>query len=95
VDIKIEGNNTFSTAVFPNPVTETLNIQILSPEPTFANLQLYDMMGRKLFERTVEVDGKYTEQWDVLNTFVPGVYRLSIRDERGNVSVHSVVLTKK
>lgn len=93
--IKIEGNNTFSTAVFPNPATETLNIQILSPEPTLANLQLYDMMGRRLFERTVEVDGKHIEQWDVLNTFVPGVYRLSIHDDRENVSVHSVVLTKK
>jgi len=93
--IKIEGNNAFSTAVFPNPATETLNIQMLSPEPTLANLQLYDMMGRKLFERTVEVAGKHIEQWDVLNTFVPGVYRLSIRDDRGNISTHSVVLTKK
>jgi len=71
--------------VFPNPFTERLKIEFVSPEDTNARIDIYDMTGRlvkTIFEQPVEAYQYYEAEFEP-ETALSGiyVYRLILGDK--------------
>ncbi|MFN7115852.1 MAG: T9SS type A sorting domain-containing protein [Saprospiraceae bacterium] len=72
--------------VFPNPFTHSLTIR--TDQPGFYNVQLFDAIGRLLWQQQLMNN-------DLNMSLLPaGAYYLRIQDEKGNFQIEKVIKTK-
>lgn len=63
--------------VYPNPASETLSIEFQNvPEGNYV-MEMYDMLGQKIYSKEIFVPKKFLERLDTKN-FSAGVYVLNI-----------------
>jgi hypothetical protein len=70
-----------SITLFPNPTAKDINI--FSPDAYLLNLEVFDLMGRKISQKIEETKNTYTLNLSSLKT---GVYFIKIDTERGSVT---------
>jgi len=70
--------------VFPNPVSEMLNVNVLLKEKTAFDISIVNVLGQVIFTKQFEVE-ELNEMVDV-SGLVGGSYFLSLRTERGVVT---------
>ncbi len=82
-----EIENISSMIVFPNPVSENLNLEfMLSGNATPAVITLYDMLGNKMIVKRSNLNnGKNSLEIDV-TSFPTGVYYLNLQAEGENIN---------
>ncbi len=73
------------TRVYPNPTDEQLNVELQSTSNFETKLTVYDVVGKKAFERTTSVNkGLNTIQLD-FSTLTKGAYVLQFADATGKI----------
>jgi len=85
---EVENKNTPDISILPNPFTDQLIIESESGTFRSAEIQLYDIHGRIVFNHELLIPSKI-----FLPDFPPGVYLCTIKDDDG--SVRSVKLMKE
>lgn len=70
-----------SIALFPNPTMKDINI--FSPDAYLLNLEVFDLMGRKISQKIEETKNTFTLNLSNLKT---GVYFLKIDTEKGSIT---------
>ena len=79
--------------VFPNPVEAVLYIQWENESTFSGQLQLRDISGKMLLEKTVEVgSGAQTLELPVGGSVLPGIYHLSLSDDGLNRGIGKVIV---
>jgi hypothetical protein len=81
-----------SIRVFPNPAREEIQMVLSSPENGVANIQLLNLMGQVLKQKTVLSSQNRTERLAV-NDLPSGTYLLKV-ELGGEVIVEKIVLTR-
>jgi hypothetical protein len=84
INLAVPHQNVTSYQVFPNPFTS--NIQILSSEQ-MTELSVYDMVGKKIWRKTIGNTNSETIDLEALNA---GVYLLKIRTS-GGLIIHKLI----
>jgi hypothetical protein len=84
----IKGSKT-TARIFPNPVSDELNIRWEKALSTPVDIELISVDGRKLLE-TSAAEGDISHQAR-LSSFRPGIYLLKLRHADGEVEVFRVV----
>jgi len=67
--------------LFPNPTMKDINI--FSPDAYLLNLEVFDLMGRKISQKIEETKNTYTLNLSGLKT---GVYFIKIDTDKGSVT---------
>ncbi len=69
-------------AVYPNPVRDVMQIELFSTSLTHYDITLYDVLGRRVLERSLEAAAKGSHTFEVqLNGMAPGMYMLQVVTE--------------
>lgn len=66
---------------YPNPATTYINFELISGDGKEMNLQVYNFIGKKVFEQT-SINSKVTVS---LNDYLRGVYIFQLRDKSGKL----------
>ncbi len=67
---------------YPNPAVSVVNFEFLKPAPKGLTLQIYNFVGKKVFETTI-ISQKTTIQLNEI--FLRGVYIYQVRDKSGRI----------
>jgi len=80
------------TKVYPNPASDVLNITLTLPQAGKATLELYDLTGRLVFSKHIQISspGEFTDQLDV-SGLANGVYTLRARQNSAEAAAPMVV----
>ncbi|QAA80640.1 T9SS type A sorting domain-containing protein [Aequorivita sp. H23M31] len=81
--LSIEDVNSFEIALYPNPVSDFLNIKL---QKTIRSIQIYNMAGGMVLSFNELQNGKID-----ISTLKPGIYMCKIITEIGEVKVFKVV----
>ncbi|MEO8112113.1 MAG: M1 family aminopeptidase [Ginsengibacter sp.] len=79
IDEGVQGNNLIQ--VFPNPVTDFINIYLQNVTGPISNVKIFDARGRVVYKTTLNLNGSLFTKIST-TTFAKGVYILKI--EAGN-----------
>ncbi len=85
---EVADKNAPDISILPNPFTDQIIVESKSGTFRSAQIQLYDMHGRNVFNQELVIPSKI-----FLPDFPPGIYLCTIKDEDG--SVRSVKLMKE
>ena len=78
--------------LFPNPAREILNLRIWELEGQKGTLEIFNLLGNKVYEETIELGTEY-QTIDIQN-FENGMYWLSLKlENRRRVSKRFIVET--
>ena len=78
--------------LFPNPAREILNLRIWELEGQKGTLEIFNLLGNKVYEQTIELGTEY-QTIDIQN-FENGMYWLSLKlENRRRVSKRFIVET--
>ncbi len=80
-------------AVFPNPVSEILNVEFLSNEKIAGQIAVVDLLGRVVFSKNMEIENESVFQISVKD-FTAGGHVLVFRNDNGKVEVARFVVEK-
>jgi len=90
-----EQSETINLTVYPNPFTDYVMFEFLSPNPAQAQIDIYDMTGRKvatIFESFIEDGMTYNAEFKPdKNTSAMYIYRMTMGDE----ILHGKIIYKK
>lgn len=81
--IRVDGknNNSMGVSVYPNPVVEKVNLQIIAPQAGVAVISIVDFQGKEVLRRTrALIEGIQLIELDV-NSIVAGTYFLNVSTE--------------
>ncbi len=87
----IENDQQF--AVFPNPVSEILNVEFLSDEKISGQIAVVDLLGRIIFSENIEIENESVFQIPVKN-FAASGYSIIFRNENGKVEAVRFVVDR-
>jgi hypothetical protein len=92
-DVKSENQNYFSLKQnYPNPCAEITTIGFTLSETEFADLQLFDIFGKKVKQLFIGFANKGTNQIvSDLSELPSGAYIYSLRTNHGNLSKKIIV----
>lgn len=76
--------------VYPNPVESTLNVVIPNVANQKTSIQIFDMLGKQVYSKTLEVDGSGRMQINNFN-LNQGAYLLKVLDANGNEYSHKIL----
>ena len=79
-------------ALFPNPTSTKLTIQLASPNNEKATIQLCDLSGRVILEKEVEFNNGFNQDIINVSTLNSGSYLLKIR--QGNSIISKLIIKK-
>jgi len=68
----------FSLSLYPNPVAEQTTVSIQSNEATRGEIRLYDMLGKMVLTRTVELSPGKNDYSLALEEFQKGLYLIEL-----------------
>ena len=83
--------NDVGVYIYPNPVSEDLNILINESDWKQTNIILTDMLGKSVYSEVVENPGIHFEKQVSVKTFAPGIYFLNVRSGEVNLVKKVVV----
>ncbi len=84
---------------YPNPFNPTVNIDFSIPEESDINIQIFDLLGRNVFnhEQNFNTTGKYRFQWHGVNDLgmpiASGVYFVTIQ-HKANIFKQKITFLK-
>ena len=84
---------------YPNPFNPTVNIDFSIPEEASINIQIFDLLGRNVFnhEQNFNTAGKYRFQWHGVNDLgtpiASGVYFVTIQ-HKANIFKQKITFLK-
>lgn len=84
---------------YPNPFNPTVNIDFSIPEESDINIQIFDLLGRNVFnhEQNFNTGGNYRFQWHGLNDsgmqMASGVYMVTIQ-HKANIFKQKITFLK-
>ena len=84
---------------YPNPFNPTVNIDFSIPEESDINIQIFDLLGRNVFnhEQNFNTAGKYRFQWHGVNDLgtpiASGVYFVTIQ-HKANIFKQKITFLK-
>ncbi len=78
--------------LFPNPVSDVLNITTLSPITFDAALNIYDVAGRSVHPATTLQSGTLVNTRIDVSSFTPGVYIAEVRSDSGTTRIKFQIL---
>ena len=84
---------------YPNPFNPTVNIDFSIPEESDINIQIFDLLGRNVFnhEQNFNTAGKYRFQWhgvnDLCTPIASGVYFVTIQ-HKANIFKQKITFLK-
>jgi len=84
---------------YPNPFNPTVNIDFLIPEKSDINIQIFDLLGRNVFnhEQNFNTPGKYRFQWHGVDEsgmpIASGVYFVTIQ-HKANIFKQKITFLK-
>ena len=84
---------------YPNPFNPTVNIDFSIPEESNINIQIFDLLGRNVFnhEQNFNTAGKYRFQWHGVNDLgmpiASGVYFVTIQ-HKANIFKQKITFLK-
>ena len=70
-------------SVFPNPNNGVFVLKINEASPVAGQILVYDAIGRKVYEQSINISGVYTTTLN-LSSFGSGLYSLQVRTPHGN-----------
>lgn len=73
------------TKMFPNPVHSTYNIEIIADKAKNINIELFDVIGKKVLSQSLNLQAGINEKQITLFALAAGAYVVQLRDETGNV----------
>tara|TARA_R110000765_G_scaffold401025_1_gene496314 strand:- start:456 stop:1448 length:993 start_codon:yes stop_codon:yes gene_type:complete len=76
-------NNLFH--VYPNPVIDLVNINKIDDLITIQEINVYDIMGKKVFTSLTQENNKYS-----LSILTAGIYILNIKTEKGGATYNII-----
>lgn len=76
--------------LFPNPVQNILDIQLLHFDAPKVTLQIFDISGKMISKETVQIDGYYFKKQD-MSLLPKGIYILRCTDANGVVQSHKII----
>ena len=82
---KINLNSDFDVTLFPNPFNDEFNINLESTSLEPIELEVYDLLGRKINSRIIKPSEINTKKNG--NNFLPGLYTLNIKQGKQNKSI--------
>lgn len=71
--------------LYPQPAEEVLFIRLNSPYPTPLQVNLYDLLGRKMTLNNAELSAQQAEVQFNLSQWSEGTYFLRVTDDNGNL----------
>ncbi len=69
--------------IYPNPATQTLNVQLFNPPSGRYAITLYSSLGQRLIEREVVVTGNDLKETLAVNNLPRGIYHLTVYGQDG------------
>ena len=82
-------DNKYQISVYPNPVTDLININIRSAEQTSFNVELIDLQGKRLYRQNIDSNNNTLD----LKQFATGIYFLNVYTN-GNEFLKSYKISK-
>lgn len=79
------------TSLFPNPVSDQVQVQINQPESAYLLASVVDITGRLVLEQGFETEKGFNTIELSLGALTPGAYILRTEDDRGNLAFRSLV----
>ena len=76
------------SSAYPNPFNPTINIDFSTPQKTDVYIQVFDLLGRSIFNHKQELNnaGKYKFQWNAMdnkgNNVSSGIYLVTIQHKK-------------
>ncbi len=78
--------------IFPNPVKDQINLQIIGIKPGTYDLEIFNDAGQKLITKKIVYNGGYgLQQIPLLSSMVKGPYRLLLRNKAVFYKQHFIV----
>ena len=80
-----------SFSVQPNPANDVLNVAYELNDPTFTQISVIDLTGRKVIDVTNEMQNRGPHQHMVrLNNLASGIYMLNFTTDKGHFNTKFV-----
>ncbi len=76
-----EQKNNQEINIYPNPVQNIVNIEIISQKSKYFNIEIYTIQGKLIFLKQYKTSPLSIDISDLSN----GIYMLKIKDENGNI----------
>jgi subtilisin-like proprotein convertase family protein len=74
-----------SISVYPNPFNENFNVQFNLHKPGSVNFEMFDLSGRKIYEKSADFTLAGMNEIQIANTnLTPGVYLLKVKTADAN-----------
>jgi len=87
--------STSEISTYPNPFTNKLTLNFLIDKPTDVKLELYNILGERILQQTVNIGlkGRITYSIKGLDNLTPGIYFIKINYANKNV-LHKILKLK-
>lgn len=97
-DKEVRAPESFELSLYPNPFNAVLTISFAVPQPSNLVLSVFDMLGRKVYSRSLEVmkPGYFRLSWNSRalngNELSSGVYFVSLEGSFGQIVKRAILL---
>jgi len=82
VDNEMKGNDFYISKIYPNPIENELNIEIISDSYGYLIIRIFNILGEDMFNHSVFVEAglnKFRFNLSNVEKFVNGIYYLSLK----------------
>ncbi len=86
--------NTIKINASPNPFNHSFNLEINSNKDISGNIQIFDMLGQKVFEKEISVGSGKQIVFIKPNLIEHGLYMIRFINSEGEASITNIVKTK-
>ena len=93
----VADKNTNELNVYPNPFSETTNIELSTLKSKRASIEVYDLYGRlveRLYDGQINSDTNNLFEFNKDNNLSPGVYIVRVILDNNEVHTKNVLLVK-
>lgn len=89
-------NGIYNSKIYPNPFSNTFNIQVNIPESTKLQISIFDLLGNQVWLETKQADkGNHNYELSLAENLPDGIYHLRLKDEKGHQKIHKIIKINK
>jgi hypothetical protein len=93
--IKVMSMASLNISTYPNPFSDNINIAMVSPSDQQVSVQLLDVSGKLIKNIDQKIfNGSNTVSIHEVQSLLPGIYLIHIKDEKGNLLSTSIHVKK-